>query len=132
MLPPRPRGIRNDRRRLRVTVSGSSDPARGAAVRHVQRAGGQVAALGGMIAARRPFAEVAQQLLAARGSLDSLLVRLVEIELDDCLPAAATRGEVDELLRTALGRSAPARATRRQPRARHGSSRTPIGGPTPP
>ena len=85
---------------------------RTAAVRHVQRAGGQVAALAGMITARRPFAEVAQQLLAARGSLDSLLVRLVEIELDDCVPAADTRGEVDELLRTALGRNAPARATR--------------------
>lgn len=70
-----------------------------------------------MIALRRPFAEVAQQLLAARGSLDSLLVRLVEIELDDCLPAADMRGEVDELLRTALGRSAPVRVPRRRPHA---------------
>lgn len=87
---------------------------RDAAIRHVQRAGGQVTALAGMITARRPFAEVAQQLLAARGSLDSLLVRLVELELDDCLPAADTRNEVDDLLRTALGRNAPLRATRRR------------------
>ena len=33
--------------------------------------------LAGMISGGRPFPEVAQQLLAARGSLDSLLVRLV-------------------------------------------------------
>jgi DNA-binding FrmR family transcriptional regulator len=50
-----------------------------------------------MISARRPFAEIAQQLLAARGSLDSLLVRLVEVELDDCLPATDARDEVDDL-----------------------------------
>ena len=105
---------------------------REAVVRHVQRASGQVAALAGMIRARRPFAEVAQQLLAARGSLDSLLVRLVEIELDDCVPAAHTRGEVDELLRTALGRSAPVRATRRRRHATNQASATKIGGPTPP
>ena len=113
-------------------MSALSDSDRDAAVRHVQRAGGQVGALAGMITARRAFAEVAQQLLAARGSLDSLLVRLVDIELDECLPAADTRGEVDELLRAALGRSAPVRATRRRPHASHGSSRTHIGGPTPP
>ena len=54
---------------------------RGAAVRHAQRATGQTAALAAMIASGRPFSEVAQQVLAARGSLDSLLVRLVELEL---------------------------------------------------
>ena len=107
-------------------------PDRPAAVRHVQRASGQVSALAGMISAGRPFAEVAQQLLAARGSLDSLLVRLVEIELDDCVPAADTRGEVDGLLRTALGRSAYVRTTRRRPHATDKPSRTRIGGTTPP
>lgn len=104
------------------------DPNRDAAVRHVQRASGQVAALAGMIAARRPFTEVVQQLLAARGSLDSLLVRLVELELEDCVPAADTRGEVDELLRTALGRGARVRAARRTRRAPEHPSRTAIGG----
>ena len=82
---------------------------REAVVRHVQRASGQVAALAGMISTHRPFAEVAQQLLAVRGSLDSLLVRLVELELDDCLPSRAPRDEVDDLIRAALGRNAPLR-----------------------
>lgn len=105
---------------------------RAAAVRHVQRATGQVGALAGMISTRRPFPEIAQQLLAARGSLDSLLVRLVELELDDCLPAAESRHDVDDLLRTALGRSAPARATRRRQHATHPPSSTRFGGTTPP
>jgi len=105
---------------------------RGSAVRHAQRASGQASALAGMIAAGRPFPEVAQQLLAVRGSLDSLLMRLVEVELDACLPAADTRVEVDDLLRTALGRSAPARATRRRRHSTHASSRIPIGGTSPP
>ena len=113
-------------------MSPVSNPDRDAAVRHVQRASGQVAALAGMITAGRPFAEVAQQLLAARGSLDSLLVRLVEIELADCLPAVETRDEVDELLRTALGRSAPARTTGRRQHATDQPSHVRIGGMTPP
>lgn len=94
----------------------SSD--RTAAARHAQRAAGQVAALAGMIQAREPFTDVAQQLLAARGSLDSLLVRLVELELQDCLPTKRTREEVDGLLRTALGRTAPARRAGRPQHSR--------------
>lgn len=105
---------------------------REAAIRHVQRASGQVAALAGMIGAHRPFAEVAQQLLAARGSLDSLLVRLVELELDHCLPERAARDEVDDLLRTALGRSAPPRVGARSTRDKHLAPRTRIGGTTSP
>ena len=92
-------------------------PDRGAAVRQAQRASGQVAALARMISAVRPFPEIAQQLLAARGSLDSLLVRLVEIELQDRLPHGVARNEVDDLLRTALGRTAPVRRVSR-PRRR--------------
>jgi hypothetical protein len=71
-----------------------------------------------MIAASRPFPPVAQQLLAARGSLDSLLVRLVELEVRECVPDRESRDAVDGLLRTALGRSATARIairTRRRP-----------------
>lgn len=105
---------------------------RTAAVRHVQRTRGQVAALAGMITACRPFPEVAQQLLAARGSLDSLLVRLVEIELDDCVPAIDTRDEVDELLRTALGRSAPLRSARHRQRTCAEPPRIRTRGRTPP
>jgi DNA-binding FrmR family transcriptional regulator len=66
-----------------------------------------------MIASADRFPEVAQQLLAARGSLDSLLVRLVDLELGGCLPDQEMRHEVDSLLRTALGRKAHARTTRR-------------------
>jgi hypothetical protein len=62
-----------------------------------------------MIAGADPFSEVAQQLLAARGSLDSLLVRLIELELGDRLPSQEVRDEVGGLLRTALGRSPSAR-----------------------
>lgn len=109
-------------------MSPTSATDRSAAVRHVQRTSGQVAALAGMIAARRPFPEVAQQLLAARGSLDSLLMRLVEIELDDCVPAVDTRDEVDELLRTALGRSAPLRSPRHRQRTCPEPSRIRTGG----
>ena len=101
---------------------------REAAVRHVQRVSGQVAALAGMITADRPFHEVAQQLLAARGSLDSLLVRLVEIELDECLPGTKARAEVDDLLRTALGRNAPLRTAARRPRDATLTSHPRIGG----
>jgi DNA-binding FrmR family transcriptional regulator len=79
------------------------------AVRHARRATGQMAAIASMIEDDRPFSEVAQQLLAARGSLDSLLVRLVELELRGCVPGREARQEVDELLRTALGRAAPGR-----------------------
>ena len=90
------------------------DGKRGAAVRHAHRASGQVAALATLIADDRPFSDIAQQILAARGSLDSLLVRLVEIELQERVPAGDAREEVDDLLRTALGRNAPIRRTNRQ------------------
>jgi len=82
---------------------------RGAVIRHAHRATGQVAALAGMIAADRSFAETTQQLLAARGSLDSLLMRLVDLELRTCVPSPALRDELDGVLRTALGRRAVAR-----------------------
>lgn len=93
----------------------AGDDERAAAVRHAQRASGQAGALAGMIAGGEPFSDVIQQVLATRGSLDSLLVRLVELELGDCLPSQAVRDEVDGLLRTALGRRTNARrpATRR-------------------
>ncbi|MBI2778123.1 MAG: metal-sensitive transcriptional regulator [Chloroflexi bacterium] len=94
---------------------------RGAAVRHAQRATGQTLALASMIATKRPFAAVAQQILAARGSLDSLLMRLVELELRDCVSNSQARDEIDELLRTAFGHGArgrpPARSGRHRSRA---------------
>lgn len=57
-----------------------------------------------MIASGRPFDEVALQVLAVRGSLDSLLIRLLELELDGCLPSGDERVEVGALVNAALGR----------------------------
>lgn len=79
---------------------------RRAAVRHAQRASGQVAALASMIAGDLAFEQVVQQVLAARGSLDSLLVRLIELEMRGCVTSREERVQVDGLLRTALGRGA--------------------------
>ena len=90
---------------------------RAAAVRHAQRVSGQVGALSGMVAAGRPFPDIAQQLLAARGSLDSLLVRLVRLELGDCALSQDVRREVDDLLGAALGRAAFGRTSGFRPRS---------------
>jgi DNA-binding FrmR family transcriptional regulator len=83
---------------------------REAAVHHARRVSGQVAALAAMIGEGRRLPVIAQQVVAARASLDSLLLRLVEIELHDCLPSPAARDEVDGVLRAALGRPASGRA----------------------
>lgn len=64
-----------------MTASIASLAKRRPAVSHARRATGQVAALASMIEEDRPFSEVAQQILAARGSIDSLLVRLGVLEL---------------------------------------------------
>lgn len=61
-----------------------------------------------MIADERPFADVAQQLLAARGSLDALLLRLVELELRDCVPGVGRRNQAGVVMRIALGRTGSA------------------------
>jgi DNA-binding FrmR family transcriptional regulator len=88
-------------------------PDRAALVRHARRVDGQVGALVQLLADERPFESVAQQLLAARGSIDSLLIRLVELELQECLPPDVDWHEVDALLWTAIGRSiSPARRHR--------------------
>jgi hypothetical protein len=75
-----------------------------------------------MIAAGQPFPEIAQQLAAARGSLDSLLIRLVDLEILGAFPNCEVRAEVDGLLRTALGRRAAGRPARRL--ARHEADTT--------
>jgi DNA-binding FrmR family transcriptional regulator len=95
-----------------------------AAFRHAQRAAGQTSAVAAMITDRRPFADVAQQILAARGSLDSLLVRLVELELQEWVPNPTARGEVDRLMHSALGRIGPIRHAARS--AASGSQEPPV------
>lgn len=101
---------------------------RAAAVRHALRVSGQVGSLSGMVAAGRPFPDIAQQLLAARGSLDSLLVRLVRLELGDCALSQEARREVDDLLGAALGRSAFGRTSGFRPR---GQRAVPTPSPAP-
>lgn len=81
----------------------SSD--RDAAVRHARRVCGQIGSLPAMIAAERPLADLAQQVVAARASLDALLVRLIELEIDRSPEIRPARGEVGRLLRLALGQA---------------------------
>lgn len=95
---------------------------RRAAVCHAQRVAGQVNALASMIASERPFEEVTLQVLAARGSLDSLLMRLLDLELDSCLPSASQRVEVGALVTAALGRRSSARSPGLGSPRPHGSS----------
>lgn len=99
---------------------------RRAAVRHAQRASGQTAALAPMILGGQPFPQIAQQLLAARGSLDSLLIRLVELEVRDCLPGCDNREEVVRLLRAALGRGGSAGVAGSRHRCRPSTSLVPL------
>lgn len=62
-----------------------------------------------MIEADRPFSAIAQQLLAARGSLDSLLMRLVELNVRDGVADADACEAVIRVLETAFLRSGQAR-----------------------
>ena len=107
---------------------------RRAAVRHAHRAAGQVAALAVMIESGPLFADVVQQLLAARASLDSLLLRLAELELETWVPNSRARDEIDGLLRSALWRSGPSRhAARSRSRRLQANAAFPdilLGGPS--
>ena len=109
----------------RASREGADRPEGGrhAAVCHAQRAAGQAGSLASMIASERPFEEVALQVLAARGSLDSLLIRLLELELDSCLPSAHQRDEVGALASVALGRRRAARSPDSDPPLPQGPTR---------
>lgn len=85
-----------------MTPSGLSS-GRAAATRHAQRVCGQVGALSTMIAAERPLADIAQQVVAARASLDALLLRVIDLEIEGSPETRPVRAEVDRLLRLALG-----------------------------
>jgi len=91
-----------------TTAEGTN--ARAAAIRHARRLSGQVGALPTMIAAERPLADVAQQVVAARGSLDGLLLRLIDLELCGSAQTQLARVDVDRFLRLALGHG-PSRAS---------------------
>jgi DNA-binding FrmR family transcriptional regulator len=91
---------------------------RAAAVRHARRVFGQIGSLPAMIAAERPLADLAQQVVAARVSLDALLLRLIDLEVDRSPETRPARGEIYRLLRLALGQA------RHRPVARPASTRT--------
>lgn len=78
---------------------------RQAAIRHARRVCGQIGSLPAMIAAERPLGDLAQQVVAARASLDALLVRLIDLEVDRSPEIRPARDEVDRLLRLALGQA---------------------------
>jgi len=92
---------------------------RAAAIRHSRRLSGQVGAISEMISAGRPIGDLAQQVVAARASLDALLIRLIVLELDACPPGQDGRPTIDRLVRLALGQ----RGARREQPA------TPLGAP---
>ena len=58
-----------------------------------------------MIAAERALTDVAQQVVAARASLDPLLLRLIDLEVDRSPRTRPVRVEVDRLLRLPLGQA---------------------------
>lgn len=86
---------------------------RAAVIRHARRVSGQVAAIGPMIEGDRPFNDVVQQLLAARSSLDSLLVRLVELRLHDRIGDPDDCAAITRMLESAFLRSGRARRSLR-------------------
>jgi DNA-binding FrmR family transcriptional regulator len=99
-------------------VSTAMTPRRSAAdmavLAHALRAAGQSAAVAQMIRAGEGFDPIVQQLLATRGSLESLLVRLVERELAERDPSIeGVEPHVEQILRTAFDRSSrPSKASR--------------------
>jgi DNA-binding FrmR family transcriptional regulator len=82
-----------------------------AVIRHARRASGQTAAIAPMIEADLPFSAVVQHLLAARGWLDSLLMRLVELNLSDRIGDPEDCVAITRMLETAILRSGSARRT---------------------
>jgi DNA-binding FrmR family transcriptional regulator len=87
--------------------------ARHALLRHAPRVAGQVGALAGMIEQEPAHAEVVQQVLAARASLDALLVRLLDAEIQRCVTDDPVRAEIEDYVHVTLGRPARSGASRR-------------------
>ena len=79
-----------------------------AVLAHALRAAGQGANVAQMVRTGARFEDVAQQLLATRGSFDALLLRLVERELTRCDESFADTERVAHVLRTAFHRSSRA------------------------
>ncbi len=83
------------------------------ALAHASRAAGQAAGVAEMVRTGQPLSAIVQQLLAAQGSLDALLVRLVQQEVDRQVLAENIHPDVRELLGPVLRRSrGPSHRTR--------------------
>ncbi len=94
------------------------------AAAHANRAAGQAAGVAEMVRAGKPLPAIVQQLLAAQGSLDALLLRLVQQEVDRQVLAENIHPDVRQLLGPVLRRG-------RGPSNRSSTSRTPSAPPTP-
>lgn len=79
-----------------------------AVLAHALRAAGQGANVAQMVRTGARFEDVAQQVLAVRGSFDALLLRLVERELTRRDESAVDTERVVHVLRTAFHRSSKA------------------------
>jgi DNA-binding FrmR family transcriptional regulator len=75
------------------------------ALAHANRAAGQATAVAEMVRTGKPLSAVVQQLLAAQGSLDALLLRLIQEEVDRQVLADALPTDVRRLLGPVLCRS---------------------------
>ncbi|MHB8961152.1 MAG: metal-sensing transcriptional repressor, partial [Candidatus Limnocylindrales bacterium] len=83
------------------------------AVAHANRAAGQAAGVAEMVRTGKPMDAIVQQLLAAQGSLDALLLRLVQQEVDRQVGLEALHPDVRRLLGPVLRRSrSPSRRAR--------------------
>lgn len=77
----------------------------GSAVAHANRAAGQAAGVAEMVRAGKSLPAIVQQLLAAHGSLDALLLRLVQQEVDRQVLAENIHPDARQLLGPVLRRS---------------------------
>lgn len=107
------RGTSRQPRRYEAAASASA---------HANRAAGQAAGVAEMVRTGQPLSAVVQQLLAAQGSLDALLLRLVQQEVDRQVLADNIHPDVRQLLGPVLRRS----------RSPSGRSRPPCRPPAPP
>ena len=85
--------------------AGRATDANARLIAHARRAAGQAGAVAEMVRAQAPFPSVVQQVLATRGSLDALLVRLAEAEIGRELQLPdEQRVPVERVMRSAFDR----------------------------
>ncbi len=88
------------------------------ALAHANRAAGEATAVAEMVRTGKPLSAVVQRLLATQGSLDALLLRLIQEEVDRQILADALPTDVRRLLGPVLRRTrSPSRQVRPPTRA---------------